>query len=136
MNGAPRWGVSSLDWRSHAIDGDAEHPDGVYVARCGQRLVLGASLYDEPPPGGWMCLVCARWTERGDTGEVTGPARWARSPLDSHAHWLLPDGEHPEGVLRARCGAVMMTDATRHDQRPPGLTCQRCVVLADSPRDE
>jgi hypothetical protein len=59
--GAPRWGVSSLDWRSHAIDEDAEHPRGVYVARCGQRLVRGTSLYDEAP--GWMCLSCLRWTE-------------------------------------------------------------------------
>jgi len=23
---APRWGVSSLDWRSHAIDEDTDHP--------------------------------------------------------------------------------------------------------------
>ena len=41
VGGAPRWGVSSLDWRSHAVDADAEHPYGVYVARCGQRLVHG-----------------------------------------------------------------------------------------------
>jgi len=146
----PRWGVSSRDWQSHAIDVDAEHPDGVYVARCGQRLVRGTSLYDEPPPGGWMCLACARWTERGDTGEVTeppahpvtGPARWARSPLDYHAHWLLPDGEHPEGVLQARCGAVMTTSATLHEQPLSGLRCERChlIFLADAgargPRDE
>ncbi|MGH3770000.1 MAG: hypothetical protein ACRDRW_01135 [Pseudonocardiaceae bacterium] len=69
----PGWGVSSRDWQSHAVDVDAEHPDGVYVARCGQRLVMGASLYDEPPPGGWMCLACTRWTDRGDIGEVTEP---------------------------------------------------------------
>ncbi|MGH3771421.1 MAG: hypothetical protein ACRDRW_08515, partial [Pseudonocardiaceae bacterium] len=35
VGGVPRWGVSSLDWRSHAVDGDADHPYGVYVARCG-----------------------------------------------------------------------------------------------------
>ncbi|MGH3772820.1 MAG: hypothetical protein ACRDRW_15750 [Pseudonocardiaceae bacterium] len=58
VGAAPRWGVSSLDWRSHAIDEDAEHPEGVYVARCGQRLVTGTSLYDEAP--GWMCLDCLR----------------------------------------------------------------------------
>ncbi|MBV8542108.1 MAG: hypothetical protein JO063_10245 [Pseudonocardiales bacterium] len=70
--GAPRWGVSSLDWQSHAIDEGAEHSDGVYVARCGQRVFMGASLYDEAP--GWMCLSCLRWAERGDTGEVTEPS--------------------------------------------------------------
>lgn len=58
---APRWGVSSLDWRSHAVDVDADHPYGVYVARCGQRLFMGTTLYDEAP--GWMCLDCLRWTQ-------------------------------------------------------------------------
>ena len=71
MGAAPRWGVSSLDWHSHAIDEDADHPYGVYVARCGQRVFMGASLYDEVP--GWMCVSCLRWTEWGDTGEVTEP---------------------------------------------------------------
>ncbi len=31
------------------------------------------------------------------------PGRWARSTLDYHAHLLLPDGDHPPGVLKARC---------------------------------
>ncbi|MBV8539669.1 MAG: hypothetical protein JO063_00750 [Pseudonocardiales bacterium] len=152
MSGPPRWGVSALDWRSHAIDGDAEHPDGVYVARCGRRLVMGAGLYDEPPPGGWVCRACARRTER-DTGEVTGPpprspgdraappvhpvtglAWWVRSPLDYHAHWLLSEGEHPEGVLQARCGAVMTTSATPRERPLWGLRCARChlVFLVDA----
>ncbi|MGH3831829.1 MAG: hypothetical protein ACRDRS_15515 [Pseudonocardiaceae bacterium] len=63
--GAPRWGVSAQDWQSHALDEGAEHPDGVYVARCGQRLAAGTTLYDEPP--GWMCVSCLRHTQRGDT---------------------------------------------------------------------
>jgi hypothetical protein len=57
---AVRWGLSSLDWHAHAIDEDADHPYGVYVARCGQRLFMGTSLHDEPP--GWICLSCLRWT--------------------------------------------------------------------------
>ncbi|MGH3709872.1 MAG: hypothetical protein ACRDRQ_17585 [Pseudonocardiaceae bacterium] len=127
---APRWGVSSLDWRSHAVDEDADHPYGVYVARCGQRLFMGTSLYDVAP--GWMCLSCLRWVGQ------PRPVRWARSPLDYHAHWLLPDGEHPEGVLRAWCGAVMTTSATPHEQPLSGLRCERChlIFLADAPRDE
>ncbi|MGH3773693.1 MAG: hypothetical protein ACRDRW_20255 [Pseudonocardiaceae bacterium] len=70
MGGAPRWGVSSLDWQSHAIDENAKHPDGVYVTRCGQRLVIGTCLYDEAP--GWMCLPCLRWTGH-DVGECGHP---------------------------------------------------------------
>jgi hypothetical protein len=58
----PRWGLSSLDWHAHAIDEDADHPDGVYLARCGQRLFRGTSLHDEPP--GWICLSCLRWIDR------------------------------------------------------------------------
>ncbi|MGH3807900.1 MAG: hypothetical protein ACRDRU_15005, partial [Pseudonocardiaceae bacterium] len=57
---APRWGVSSADWRAHAIDEDADHPSGVYVARCGHQLRTAATLYDEAPD--WICLTCLRWT--------------------------------------------------------------------------
>jgi hypothetical protein len=45
------------------FDEDADHPYGVYVARCGQRLFMGTSLHDEPP--GWICLPCLRWTGPG-----------------------------------------------------------------------
>ncbi|HWR47195.1 MAG TPA: hypothetical protein VN327_06210 [Pseudonocardiaceae bacterium] len=67
-------------------------------------------------------------------------ASWARSPLDYHAHLLLPEGDHPSGVLKARCGDLMITSVTQHDQPPPRLRCQRChlIFLADArgPRDE
>ncbi|MGH3720709.1 MAG: hypothetical protein ACRDRI_18060 [Pseudonocardiaceae bacterium] len=62
LRGAPRWGVSSADWRAHAVDEDADHPHGVYVARCGHQLRGAATLYDEAPD--WMCLSCLRWTDR------------------------------------------------------------------------
>ena len=52
---------------------------------------------------------------------MNSPARWARSPLDYHAHLLLPQGEHPSGVLKARCGALLTTSDTQHDQPLPGL---------------
>jgi hypothetical protein len=73
---------------------------------------------------------------------VRSPARWARSPLDYHAHLLLPQGEHPPGVLKARCGALMLSSTPRHDQPPPGLTCADCHLIflvdsnAGSSRDE
>ena len=65
---------------------------------------------------------------------VRSPARWARSPLDYHAHLLLPQSEHPPGVLKARCGELLTTSVTQHDQPLPGLNCQRCrlIFLADS----
>jgi hypothetical protein len=44
----PRWGLSPLDWHAHAIDEYADHPHGVYVARCGHRLLMGTCLNDEP----------------------------------------------------------------------------------------
>ncbi|MGH3772523.1 MAG: hypothetical protein ACRDRW_14200 [Pseudonocardiaceae bacterium] len=72
MNRPPRWGVSSLDWQSHAIDEEADHPYGVYIARCGQGLFMGAALYDEPPPGGWMCLPCLRSTGSGSGRDAGG----------------------------------------------------------------
>ncbi|MGH3719508.1 MAG: hypothetical protein ACRDRI_11865 [Pseudonocardiaceae bacterium] len=64
---------------------------------------------------------------------MSGPACWARSPLDYHAHLLLPEGEHPRGVLQARCGTSLPTGVTQHDQPLPGLRCERCrlIFLAD-----
>jgi hypothetical protein len=37
---SPRWGLSPLDWHAHAIDELTHHPIGVYVARCGHRLMM------------------------------------------------------------------------------------------------
>ncbi|MGH3773911.1 MAG: hypothetical protein ACRDRW_21390 [Pseudonocardiaceae bacterium] len=64
MSRPPRWGVSSLDYHTHAVNEDTDHPDAVYVAHCGQMLFRGAVLYDEPPPGGLMCPTCLSWTQR------------------------------------------------------------------------
>ena len=35
------------------------------------------------------------------------PAHWALSPLDLQAHLLLPEGCHPKGVFKARCGHLL-----------------------------
>lgn len=58
----PRWGLSSVDARAHTIDEDADHPAGVYVGRCEQRLLRATNLYDEPPDSDWICLSCLCWT--------------------------------------------------------------------------
>jgi hypothetical protein len=59
----PRWGLSSLDWHVHAVDEDADHPCGVYLARCGHQLRKANTLYDDPPSR--ICPSCARWSSRG-----------------------------------------------------------------------
>ncbi|MGH3867562.1 MAG: hypothetical protein ACRDQ4_15755 [Pseudonocardiaceae bacterium] len=62
------------------------------------------------------------------------PAHWARSPLDYHTHLLLPEGNHPVGVLKAHCGTMLPMSVTQHNRLPSGLTCERCHLnfLADS----
>ncbi|MGB6162431.1 MAG: hypothetical protein WBF75_07650 [Pseudonocardiaceae bacterium] len=73
---------------------------------------------------------------------MTRPARWAQSSLDYQAHLLLPEGDHPPGVLKARRGALMLSNTPRQDHLPPGLTCADCHLIflvgsnAWSPRDE
>jgi hypothetical protein len=65
---------------------------------------------------------------------VSRAARWwVISPLDRAVHLLVPEGEHPRGVLTARCGHRLPTAAHQHDQPPPGPPCEPCRVsfLAD-----
>jgi hypothetical protein len=58
----PRWGLSLLDRSAHAVDVDANHPPGAYIARSGHTLPRG-TLHAEL--GDWRtCPTCARWTAR------------------------------------------------------------------------
>lgn len=52
-----KWGLSVLDWHSHAIDDLADHPLGVYKAECGHLLMMVVTLHDRP--GGSPCEACA-----------------------------------------------------------------------------
>jgi hypothetical protein len=59
--------------------------------------------------------------------------RWAISPLDCAVHLLVSEGDHPPGVLQARCGHLLPTVVHHLDQPPPGLPCENCrlIFLAD-----
>jgi hypothetical protein len=59
---APLWGRCPLESHAHAVDIDAYHPYGVYVARCGHRLLMGTTLHSDPH--GQTCPDCARWVDR------------------------------------------------------------------------
>jgi hypothetical protein len=59
----------------------------------------------------------------GLPGRVSGPLRWALSPLDYHAH-VLADGDQAVGVVKARCGAVLPVVFPVRDQ-PSGRRAQR-----------
>lgn len=39
------------------------------------------------------------------------------------------EGDDPPGVLKARCGALLLSGAPRQDQPPPGLRCAPCQVI-------
>ncbi len=43
-----KWGLSVLDWRSHAVDERAEHPIGVLKAECGHLLMMATALHEKP----------------------------------------------------------------------------------------
>ena len=57
MSPAVKWGLSPLDWRSHAIDEGGDHPIGVLIAECGHRLMIVTSMHDQP--NGRPCEACA-----------------------------------------------------------------------------
>ena len=57
---APRWALCPLDQHAHAIDAWADHPPGVWIARCGYWLSASSDLHDDPPER--HCPSCARWS--------------------------------------------------------------------------
>jgi hypothetical protein len=63
---------------------------------------------------------------------VRGSVRWALSPLDCQTHLLRPAGDHPWGVVKARCGAVLPTRAEQQEQPPrsESRTCWTCAQIA------
>ena len=56
-------------------------------------------------------------------------ARWALSPLDLQAHLLLPEGSHPKGVLKARCGHLLPLRAIRFTQ-VSARKCSECHLMS------
>jgi hypothetical protein len=71
---------------------------------------------------------------QGCVVSVRSPGRWAFSPFDFTTHLLAPEGDHPAGALRARCGHLLPGIAHVHTQ-PPYRTCCSCCEpchLADA----
>ncbi|HET9118690.1 MAG TPA: hypothetical protein VFN75_11555 [Pseudonocardiaceae bacterium] len=61
------------------------------------------------------------------------PAQWAISPLDLDAHLLVDAGDHPPGVLKARCAAVLPRTAATFDHPPGPRLCPLCWVASGRP---
>ena len=60
---------------------------------------------------------------------MSGP-QWGMSILDYRAHLLLPNGDHPPGVLKARCGHYLLTVATRLDEPSLPVRCPDCQAIS------
>ncbi|MGH3672734.1 MAG: hypothetical protein ACRDSH_19235 [Pseudonocardiaceae bacterium] len=52
-----KWGLSVVDFHSHAIEDHGNHPSGVYLAQCGHRL-LSTTPLREAPAGRFVCQIC------------------------------------------------------------------------------
>ncbi len=124
--GVPRWALSLLDFKAHAVDEGDVHPFGVFVALCGHRLLMGG-LHDEPL--GALCLRCSQAVVQR---RVDGcPVRWVRSPGDVRRHAV----EHSEadraavtGRARALCGATLPREDLGLAAAPSPPLCFWCVV--------
>ncbi len=69
-----KWGLSVLDWRSHAINEHAKHPLGVFKAECGHLLMMVTTLREKP-----FGEVCAALRFDRAMTEVPGRIRPPRS---------------------------------------------------------
>jgi hypothetical protein len=77
MSAAMKWGLSVLDWRSHAINEHAAHPLGVLKAECGHLLMMVTTLYEKP--SGVPCQACAALRFDRAIAEVPGRIHPPRS---------------------------------------------------------
>jgi hypothetical protein len=68
-----KWGLSVLDWRSHAIDERAEHPIGVLKAECWHLLMTVTTLHEKPD--GAPCEACASCPGGDHRGSPPGADR-------------------------------------------------------------
>ncbi len=70
----PRWALSLLDFRAHAVNPLDDHPFGVFVAFCGHRLLI-CELHEKPSGG--LCLQCRQvvTVRRIDGRSERGPSR-------------------------------------------------------------
>jgi hypothetical protein len=88
-----KWGLSMLDWRSHAINGRAEHPIGVLRAECGRLLVMVTALHEKPYTAHGLSPLLA----------TEGVAEWSAGGVDDY--WgdeidvAGADEDFPAGVV-------------------------------------
>ena len=81
-----RWGLSVLDWRSHASNEPAEHPIGVLRAECGHLLIMVTTLPEKPYRD--PCEACAALRFDRAMAEVPGRRRPPRSgDGERRRHW-------------------------------------------------
>jgi hypothetical protein len=61
--------------------------------------------------------------------------RWVLSPVDCRVHLLVPAGDLPWGVLKARCGQMLPSGSPHHERPPWGAhrTCPTCALIAQRP---
>ncbi|MGH3711307.1 MAG: hypothetical protein ACRDRQ_25100 [Pseudonocardiaceae bacterium] len=120
---APRWGMSPLDCKTHAIDEDPGHPYGVYLARCGHRLLKGTTLHDEAP--GWICRSCLRWNEQPHPQREDGREERAATRVTDQPRTPAPvqvpvqgtpthDGTAPTLLVIHETGGTWMIHSTHH----------------------
>ena len=100
-----RWGLSVLDWRSHASNEPAEHPIGVLRAECGHLLIMVTTLHEKPY--GDPCEACAALRFDRAMAEVPGRRRPPRSG-DGAAQEPRPS-RSGDGERRRHWCAVIVT---------------------------
>ncbi len=83
-----------MDWQAHCVDLDADHPVGLWIARCGRRLPARVGLHEQPP--GHRCMSCARWSER---------AMSLQHPGETYRHAI--DGRRPIGYGGGACTVLV-----------------------------
>ena len=65
---------------------------------------------------------------------MSPPVRWVLSPVDARVHLVVPAGDLPWGVSKARCGEVLPAGSPHQPERPPWAEHRICITCAQIAR--
>lgn len=154
MSDPTQWAISPTDGRTHTLLPVDDRPPGMFQARCGHLLpwevtqhewsqerllcvtclwccLVPAPVFPRKIPAGRRLRDAPETTPGGQPVPAPLPPRWARCPVDQHAHLLAPAQAAAAGIeghRREGCGRLTPRSAVTIGN-PAAALCVSCIAV-------